>query len=167
MKKTEKRIVAFCIILSAIIFLAAVSVFSFHLISTTVAARSDLFTSGKKSAVSANEEPATLSEEEQRLQDIFDEIDSLRKKQRKAHTGKVGSFDELTNEEKNRIWWKIVSIAQKVGDDPVQYKLTVPQAMRISDRYGPSELEVYLFLREGSQATWRTERSPEDAEKKS
>ena len=79
---------------------------------------------------------------------------------------RIRSFDNLSGEEKNRIWWKIAAVAATTKGEDTKYQLTTRQAMHISSQIGSSDLDVFKLFREGVDAEWRTDSPPaeEDGE---
>ena len=73
---------------------------------------------------------------------------------------KIHSFDKISNEEKNRIWWEIASVASLSGGESITYTLTINQAMGVGKTYGTSTMEVFRLFREGATADWRTDMNP-------
>lgn len=73
---------------------------------------------------------------------------------------RLRSFDSLSDEEKNRIWWKIASVAATTKGEETKYRLTTRQAIHLSGQIGSSELDVFRLFREGVDAEWRTNTPP-------
>lgn len=73
---------------------------------------------------------------------------------------RIRSFDNLSGEEKNRIWWKIAAVAATTKGEDTKYQLTTRQAMHISSQVGSSDTDVFRLFREGVDADWRTDTPP-------
>lgn len=73
---------------------------------------------------------------------------------------KLKSLQLLPDEEKNRIWWEIASIATFHQGEEITYTLKITQAMRIARVYNTSALEIFQLFREGATAPWRTAVAP-------
>ena len=113
-------------------------------------------------AVDEDDMMAARALEEKRMQELLDEADKLTgKKEKKSSRKKLNNFKNLSDEEKNRIWWEIESVATRYsGEEQITFTLTFGQAARISRFYNTTVYEVFRLFREGAKADWRTPEAP-------
>ncbi|MGI9517187.1 MAG: hypothetical protein ACR2NP_09085 [Pirellulaceae bacterium] len=75
--------------------------------------------------------------------------------------GTANPLFELSDEEKNRIWWEIAAVSERRGEVAYTYRLTTVTAGPLARKYGVSVLQIFDFFRAGVDATWLEHEPPE------
>ena len=124
-----------------------------------------------------NKLPESRTLRQRRIADLQASLEKLSRPQRgddRPARKRLKTFESLTGEEKNLLWWKIASVAATKQGEGTRYQLTTRQAMQISSEVGSSDLDVFKLFRQGVDADWRTDTPPpemaaedEEAPKKS
>ncbi len=110
-----------------------------------------------------NKLPESRTLRQRRIADLQASLEKLSRPQRgddRPARKRLKTFETLTGEEKNLLWWKIASVAATTQGEGTRYQLTTRQAMQISSEVGSSDLDVFKLFREGVDADWRTDAPP-------
>ncbi len=94
------------------------------------------------------------------LQAALEKLSSTQRGDNRPARKRLKTFESLTGEQKNLLWWKIASVASTKQGGGTRYQLTTRQAMQISSEVGSSDLDVFKLFREGVDADWRTPTPP-------
>jgi hypothetical protein len=63
-------------------------------------------------------------------------------------------FYDLTNEERNKIWWEIAGVGQRKRDEEMAFTIHPEQVNALARKYNCTTIEIFEFFRAGKNSDW-------------